>query len=67
MVADDARQENFSTQNMYFLHAPEDCLHVARTAKVNIFTVLPDIITGMSPAAGVAPRLLKGRWGKRYG
>jgi hypothetical protein len=51
----DAKQENFSTQNMYFLHALPDCPSVTNMAKVNIFTVLLDIITGMSPAASVAP------------
>jgi len=54
-AAGDARQEKFSTQNMYFLHAIRDCPFVARASKVNIFAVLLDIITGMSPAPSVAP------------
>jgi hypothetical protein len=66
-AAGDARQEKISTQNMYFLHAIHDCPFVARASKVNIFAVLLGIITGMSPAANVAPRLLRLRWGKRYG
>jgi hypothetical protein len=54
-AAGDARQEKFSTQNMYFLHVLPECLFVARASKVDIFAVLLDIITGMSPAANVAP------------
>ena len=52
---------------MYFLHTRGRNFFVVSTPKVTIFAILLDIIPGMSSPAGVAPRLLRDRWGKRYG
>lgn len=54
-------------QNMYFLHAQPVFKEAKATCRITKFAEMLKVITGMRECKGLAPRLLKPVWGKRYG
>ena len=65
-AAVDSRGKYFH-QNMYFLHARPAFKDAKELDKITKFAEMLNIITGMRKGDGLASRLLKPVWGKRYG